>query len=65
MKGITILYASLLACLTGRAIAAAAVSQSTDTSVTAIELEDGLQINKGYTLNNTTDLNASNLTYVN
>ena len=62
MKGLGILFASLLACLTGRAIAAAASLQSTDTSTTAIDFEDGLKINDSYILNNTANLNASNLT---
>ena len=59
MKGLSILYTSLLACLTIRAIAAATIPQSTNT------LEDGFNINKSYILNNTTNLNASNLTYAN
>lgn len=65
MKGLSILYTSLLACLTERAIAAATIPPSTDTSTTAIDLEDGGEISKSYILNNTTDLNASNLTYAN
>ena len=59
MKGLSNLYASLLAYLTIRAIAAATSPRSTNT------LEDGLKINKSYILNNTTNLNASNLTYAN
>ena len=59
MKGLSILYTSLLACLSGRIMAAAT------TPTTAVDLQDGLNIDKSYILNNNTDLNASNLTYVN
>ena len=59
MKGLSILYTSLIACLSGRMIAAATIP------TTAIDLQDGGNINESYILNNTTDLNASSLTYVN
>ena len=59
MKGLSILYTSLLACLSGRIMAAATIP------TTAVDLQDGLNIDKSYILNNNTDLNASNLTYVN
>lgn len=59
MKGLSILYISLLACLSRRTIAAATIP------TTAIDLQDGLKINKSFILNNTIDLIASNLTYPN
>ena len=65
MKGLSILYAGLLAFLTRSAISAATIPQSPNISSTAIELENGHKINEIYTLNNTTNLKSSNITYTN
>ena len=54
MKDLSILYISLLACLSRRTIAAATIP------TTAIDLKDGLNLDKSYILNNTIDLNGSN-----
>ena len=64
MKILSTSYTGLLACLTNRALSIVVTPQSANNLSTAIDTEDGPNINETYILN-TTNPNGSNLTYAN
>ena len=64
MKILSTSYTGLLACLTNCALSIVVTPQSANNLSTAIDTEDGPNINETYILN-TTNPNGSNLTYAN
>lgn len=64
MKMLSTFYTGLLACWTQRALSAVVTPESANNLSTGIDPKDGLNLNETYMLN-TTNQNASNLTYAN